>query len=432
MASANKLIIGTLLAGIIAGIYVGWQAGNVFAGVSTFIIFIGILVFLMLTVYNVVSSEDIHVIAFGGTEREYRGGDSYFFVPKIMKRNKLKRSVIEIAVPRIKLLDQDNLPFGVEISCKVQISGAIIATRSLGKATKKDIISIVDDTIQSASRSEAMKQVLPTIMRERDEMEKAINKSTSETLARVGIEVVLFDIKNIIDVEGYTVIADMERVKSAELNKIARIAEASQNAEAEIVESERRSEAEVKRQEALQRAETARLTQQQLIAEQKRQLTLKEMEVLSAETKRQAEIEAERITIQATADAEKQRKIAQGDADSNVIRANAEAEAARTRAGAEADAIRLKLEAEAQGTKSLAEALKKFNESGIQVKLQEIQAEAQKDIASSIARGIQNNTKLILPANSGMGGLFSNMVSGITAMKEAGVSVGDVLKKTQD
>ncbi len=431
MASANKLIIFILLAGAATGIYIGITTRSVRGGIFIFLIFVGVLVFLMTTVYNVVSSEEIHVIAFGGKESQYRGGDSYFYIPRAMKRNKVKRTVIEIAVPRIKLLDRDNLPFGVEISCKVQISDAIIATRSLGKATKKEIIPIVDDTIQSASRSEAMKQVLPIIMRERDEMEKAINKSTSETLARVGIEVVLFDIKNIIDIDGYTVIADMERVKSAELNKIARIAEANQNAEAEIVEAERRSEAEVKRQEALQRAETARLTQQQLIAEQKKQLTLKEMDVLNAETRRQAEIEAQRIAIAADADAEKQRKIAQGDADSNIIRAKAEAEAARTRAGAEADAIRMRLEAEAEGTRSLAEALKQFNESGIMVKINEIRAEAQKEVASSIARGIQNNSKLILPATGGLGGIFSDIVTGISAMKEAGVSLGDVLEKSK-
>jgi flotillin len=337
--------------------------------------------------------------------------------------------VIEIGVPRIKLLDTDNLPFAVEISCKVQVSDAVTAVKTLGKASPNEIIPIVDDTIQSASRSEAMKQRLPIIMRERDQIEQSIFQSTTETLARIGVTVVLFDIKNIIDDEGSSVIADMERVKSAELNRIAREAEANQNAAAEIVEATKRSEAEVNRQNALRQSETARLEQEKEVAQRKKELTLNEMDILNAETRRKAEIESERIKIQASADAEKLRTLAQGNADSELIRAQAEAEAIRVRAAADADSIRFKLEAEAEGTAKLAEALKQFNEAGIQVKIAEIDAETQKKVSESIARGLQSNSKLILPSN-GVGNFFTDLATGITALKETGVTLEDVLKKT--
>lgn len=391
-------------------------------------IVLGLIFIFLLRGYTVVDLQEVHVLSGKGKVKEYTAGQSYLYFPYLEKRNIVPLRVLEIAIPRIKLMDMNNLPFGVEISCKVQISDPRTAVKALGQATPDEIRPIVDDTIQSAARAQAMKQTLITIMRERDEIEQAILAATNDSLARIGIRVVLFDIKNIVDVPGSTVIADMERVKSAELERLAREAEARENSAAEIVEAQKRAEAEIQRQNALKQSEMARLEQEMAVVEKQRELKLKEMDVINAQKKREAEIEAERIAIEANAQAEQQRMIAQGNADSKLIQAKADAESLKLKASAEADSIRLKLEAEAEGTKALADALAKFTQEGIHVKLAEIDAEAKAKVAESIARGIQHSSKLILPSN-GVSNLFTNLVSGIETMKEAGISLEDIKGK---
>ncbi len=391
---------------------------------------------LMLRSYTVVDLQSIHVLSGNGRVTEKVGGQSYIYLPFVTKRSIVPLQVLEIAIPRIKLLDMNNLPFGVEISCKVQISDARTSVRSLNRTTPNEIRPIVDDTIQSASRAQAMKQTLLKIMRERDEVEQSILTATNDSLSRIGIRVVLFDIKNIVDVPGSTVISDMERVKSAELERMAREAEARENSSAEIVEAQKKAEAEIQRQKAFEQSELARLNQEMMIADKERELKLKRMDIINAEKKRQAEIEAERIEIESAGIANKQRELAQAEADTRLINIKAEAEAIelkaqadstslRLKAEAEAEAINLKLQAEAEGTTKLAVALNKFNEKAISVKLAEIQASVQSSAAESIARGIQHNSKLILPSN-GMSSFFTEMITGINLLKESGVSIGDL------
>ncbi|MHA2061934.1 MAG: hypothetical protein ACW963_06560, partial [Candidatus Sifarchaeia archaeon] len=194
-------------------------------------------------------------------------------------------------------------------------------------------------------------------------------------------------------------------------------------------EAQKHSESEIKRQEAFRDSEEARLKQEKFIAEEKTLLTMMEMQVLEAETKRKAEIEKQKTDITAEAAAERYRREARGKADARLIEAEAEAAAIKHRAEAEAQVIRTRLEAEAEGTEKLAKALKSFNDAGISVKIAEIYAAAQKEISENIARGLQNNTKLFLPvSNGGLGTAITSLIPTIEAMQEAGVSLGDLLK----
>lgn len=380
--------------------------------------------------YTIVPPHELHVIS-GKRFKIFDGSGRYLYYPFFQTRSILSKAVIEIIVPRIQLHDKNYLPFAVDISCKVQIGDAKTAAETLGiqdlASSADKIRPIVDDTIQSASRSQAMQYDLQTIMRERDVIEDSIYTSTSTSLSRVGVRVTLFDIKNILDTEGSTVINDFERVRSSEINKTAREAEATQMSLAEIVEAEKKSEAEVKRQESFRRSEEARLDQEQTIATQRAILSAREMEVLDVETKRKAEISRERIDITARAEADKVRLESQARADARLIEATADAQAIKLQAEAEAESIKLKLTAEAEGTDKLAKALKSFNEAGISVKLAEIGAEAQKAVSENVAKGIQHNSKLFLPVNGeGLGSTLNSLIPNITAMKESGVNLSDL------
>lgn len=400
------------------------------------LIIVGILILIafvnIIKNFTVVPPHEAHVIS-GRGYKIFDGQGRYVYWPLWQTRSILSKAVLEISVESIRLHDKQHLPFAVEISCKVQVGDARKAAETLGIATPAHIRPIVDDTIQSAARSQAMQHELVTIMKERDTIEESIYASTTDSLARLGVRVTLFDIKNIVDVEGSTVIADLERVRSSEINRIARQAEATQISQAEIVESQKKSESDVKRQEAFRDSEEARLKQEQFIADQRAELTLKEMKVLETETIRKAEIEKERVLITSEANAEKSRLEARGKADARIIEAEAEAEAIKMRANAEAEVIKARLLAEAEGNEKLAEALKVFNDAGISVKIAEIYTDAQKNISENIARGIQNNSKLFLPVSNdgGLGNTLTSLIPTISAMQEAGVSLKDLLSSNE-
>ncbi len=153
------------------------------------------------------------------------------------------------------------------------------------------------------------------------------------------------------------------------------------------------------------------------VAEQQKELTLRQMDVENVSQRRQAEIMAERITIEAEADAEKARRLAQGQADSIKIRAEAEA-----------GALKIKMVAEAEGTKELAKALQEFNDAGISIKLAEINSDVSKDVAKSISMALERISKMFLPV--GQGGLSETilgLVPGLEAFKETDVNLKDLV-----
>lgn len=376
--------------------------------------------------FTVVPPNEAHVISGGTKPKIYDGKGRYILLPFWQTRNILSKVVIEISIPSIRLHDKDYLPFAVNVSCKVAVLDPLKAAETLGNATGNEIRPIVDDTIQSAARSQSMLHDLISIMRERDTIEDAIYTSTADSLSRVGIRVTLFDIKDIVDVNNSTVIADMERVRSATINKEARIAEAEQTSMAEIFEANRESEAEINKQEAFRKSEEARYKQEQFIATERKNLTLMEMEVLEADTHRKQEIEKDRILIAANAEADRLRVAAGAKAEARLIEAKANSEAIKLRAEADAETIRVKLLAEAEGTEKLAEALKLLDETGMAVKIAEIYAGAQKAVSENMARGMQNNSKLFLPLG-GSGNPLMSLIPTIEAMKEAGTTIGDVL-----
>ena len=143
------------------------------------------------------------------------------------------------------------------------------------------ISKVVEDTVMSASRSIAMERNILDIMKEREEIENAIYNMVSEALNKLGLSPIIFDIKNIRDIEGSDVISSLERVKIAELRKNARISEARHNSDATVIEVEKRKDNLVKAENMKQEEEQARLNRERLVAEQdllveERRLQIKE------------------------------------------------------------------------------------------------------------------------------------------------------------
>ncbi|NVM54881.1 MAG: SPFH domain-containing protein, partial [Candidatus Helarchaeota archaeon] len=219
------------------------------------IVLISIAVVAIITIIGVylsrivvVPPSEFHVVVSKDQRRVYDGKGRYFYFRTFNRRIIIPKRVLDIEVSQIRLHDKHNLPFQLEISCKIQVKDPTKAAESLGAVDEAHLKRITEDTVMSASRSICMQMEILRIMREREEVENAIYKLIVDSMMKLGLEPVIFDIKNISDTKGSTVIQDFERVKSAELRKDARIAESLHLSEAEIMESERHKLSQVKRE----------------------------------------------------------------------------------------------------------------------------------------------------------------------------------------
>jgi regulator of protease activity HflC (stomatin/prohibitin superfamily) len=317
--------------------------------------------------------------------------------------------VLDIEPPLIKLHDQDKLPFGVEISVKVQVTDPQMAASRLTRIDHSTISKVVEDTVMSASRSIAMERTILDIMKEREEIEKAIYTMVSDALNKLGLSPIIFDIKNIRDIEGSDVIASLERVKIAELRKNARISEAKHNSEATIIEVEKRKDSLVKAENMKQEEEHARLNREKMVAEENLSVEFQRLEIIGQNEQRNAEIEKE-----------KKMTLAEAEAEAVRLKAKAEADAIRMKLEAEAEGIRLKGLAEAEAIFKKAEAMREYNDVSSNLKAIEILANAQIESSTQVAKAIGANNKIMyLPMNGE--GIFSGFIPKMDALLQSNI-----------
>jgi regulator of protease activity HflC (stomatin/prohibitin superfamily) len=355
----------------------------------------------------VVPFNEVHVISRRQRVTQYDGKGRYTYFKLIHGRTIIPKFVLDIEPPLIKLHDQDKLPFGVEISVKVQVTDPPKAASTLTRIDHATISKVVEDTVMSASRSIAMERTILEIMKEREEIENAIYQMVSDALNKLGLSPIIFDIKNIRDIEGSDVIANLERVKIAELRKDARISEAKQNSEATIIEVEKRKNSLVKAENMKQEEEHARLDREKMVAEENLAVEERRLQIRQQNEERISEIEKRKKLL-----------IAQAEAEAVKLRAQAEADAIRLKLEAEADGIRLKGLAEAEAIQKKAEAMREYNDVSSNLKVIEILANAQIESSTQVAKAIgQNNKIMYLPMNGD--GMFSGIIPKMDALLQS-------------
>lgn len=393
-----------------------------------FVIVLALVIFFYIKTLVVVPFNQIHVISRGKKAFTFDGKGRYVFVPFLHARTIIPKHVIDVEPKLIKLHDQDNLPFGVEISVKVQVTDPQKAAAALTRIDHTTVSKIVEDTVMSAARSLAMERTILDIMRKREEVEQAVYKMVENSLSKLGLTAIIFDIKNITDVADSDVIKQLERVKIAELRKNARISESIHNNKAIEVEVEKRKESKVKMELMKKEEENARL----------------ERELENTTKLRMVEDEKLKITEQ------KSKKLAEIARQQKLIEAQAEAEAIKLKVEAETEAIKLKAEAEADGIRKIgyaeadilrkkAEAMEISKLAG-QVKILEILSHAQIESAGKIAEALGSNNKIMyLPVDSnGNQNLLTRFVPQIDALLQSGLPaelsklLGGVIGKSKD
>ena len=236
----------------------------------------------------------------------------------------------------------------------------------------------------------------------------------SDALSKLGLTPIIFDIKNIRDIDGSDVIATLEKVKIAELRSNARVSEATQNSEAVKIETEKAKDNAVKNEQMLKEESVARFDREKTMSEQKLVIEEKRLKVEQQNTERMAEIERNKKMI-----------IAKADADAVMVKAQADQTAIKLKYEAEAEGIRLRGVAEAETIRQKAEAMKEFDEVSAQIKILEVLSKAQVDSASEVAKAIGANNKIIyLPGEAngnGNGNFLGNFLPKIDALLQSGI-----------
>ncbi|MFC4322102.1 flotillin family protein [Litchfieldia salsa] len=424
-------------------------------------IIIGIVVFLVLALIAVfvtkyrtagpdealiitgsyLGGKNVHIDESGNRIKIVRGGGA-FILPVFQQAEPLSLLSSKLDVSTPEVYTEQGVPVMADGTAIIKIGGSInqIATAAeqfLGKA-KEDRENEAREVLEGHLRSILGSMTVEEIYKNREKFSQEVQRVASQDLAKMGLVIVSFTIKDVRDKNGYLEslgkprIAQVKRdadIATAEADKETRIKRAEADKEAKKSELERATEvaeaekinqlkvAEYRREQdvAKARADQAyhleeakarqEVTEQQMqiqIIERQKQIELEEKEIMRREKQYDSEVkkkaDADRYSVEQAAAAEKAKQFAEADANKYRIEAMARAEAEKVRidgiahadaekAQGEADAevIRLKGLAEAEAKQKIAEAFEQYGQAAILDMILKMLPEYAKEVASPLA-----------------------------------------------
>ncbi|KON89363.1 membrane protein [Sporosarcina globispora] len=410
-------------------------------------------------------SKNVHVDESGNKIKIIRGGGT-FLLPVFQQAEPLSllSSKLEVTTPEV--YTEQGVPVMADGTAIIKIGGSIgeIATAAeqfLGKS-KEDRENEAKEVLEGHLRSILGSMTVEEIYKNRDKFSQEVQRVASQDLAKMGLIIVSFTIKDVRDKNGYLDslgrprIAQVKRdadIATAEAEKETRIkrAEAAKDAKkaeleraTEIAEAEKENQmkmADYRREQDIAKAradqaydlETARAKQevtehemQIRIIERQKQIELEEKEILRRERQYDSEVkkkaDADRYAVEQAAEAEKKKQIAEADANQYRIESQARAEAERVRADgmakadsqraqgeSEAEIIRLKGLAEAEAKRKIAEAFEQYGQAAMMDMVIKMLPEYAKQLASPLSN-IDKITVVDTGSDSNNGG--ANKVTG--------------------
>lgn len=386
-------------------------------------------------------SGNVHVDESGNKIKIIRGGGS-FILPVFQQAKPLSllSSKLEVTTPEV--YTEQGVPVMADGVAIIKIGGSIseIATAAeqfLGKA-KDDRENEAKEVLEGHLRSILGSMTVEEIYKNRDKFSQEVQRVASQDLAKMGLVIVSFTIRDVRDKNGYldslgkpriaqvkrdadiaTAEADKEtRIKKAEAAKEAKrselerateIAEAEKVNQLKVAEFRREQDSAKARADMAYELESARakqeVTEQEMqvkIIERQKQIELEEKEILRRERQYDSEVkkkaDADRYSVEQAAAANKAKQIAEAEANKYRIEAMAKAEAERVRLDglskaeaqkaqgtAEAEIIRLKGLAEAEAKEKIAEAFEQFGQAAILDMIIKMLPEYAKQVASPLS-----------------------------------------------
>ncbi len=410
-------------------------------------------------------SKNVHIDESGNRIKIVRGGGT-FVLPVFQQAEPLSllSSKLEVSTPEV--YTEQGVPVMADGVSIIKIGNTIseIATAAeqfLGK-TKDDREQEAREVLEGHLRSILGSMTVEEIYKNREKFSQEVQRVASQDLAKMGLVIVSFTIKDVRDKNGYLEslgkprIAQVKRdadIATAEADKETRIKRAEASKEAQKAELERATEiaeaeklnqlkiAEFRREQDIAKAkadqaydlETARskqdVTEQEMqikIIERQKLIELEEKEILRREKQYDSEVkkkaDADRYAVEQAASAEKTKQLTEADANQyrieSMARAEAErvrldglakAEAQRAQGVSEAEIIRLKGLAEAEAKQKIAEAFEQFGQAAVM----DMMLKMLPEYAREVAKPLSNIDKItIVDTGSGGAGSGANKVTG--------------------
>ncbi|WP_346235766.1 flotillin family protein [Lysinibacillus telephonicus] len=390
---------------------------------------------------SALGSKNVHKDESGNKIKIIRGGGTFVF-PVFQQAEPLSllSSKLEVTTPEV--YTEQGVPVMADGTAIIKIGGSIseIATAAeqfLGK-NKSELENEAKEVLEGHLRSILGSMTVEEIYKNRDKFSQEVQRVASQDLAKMGLVIVSFTIKDVRDKNGYLDslgkprIAQVKRdadIATAEAEKETRIKRAEAEKEAQKAELQRATEiAEAEKENQLKVAEFRReqdvakaradqayelesakakqeVTEQEMqvkIIERQKQIELEEKEILRREKQYDSEVkkkaDADRYAIEQNAAAVKMKELAQADAEKYRIEALAKAEAEKIRLDGlakadseraqgetEAEIIRLKGLAEAEAKRKIAEAFEQFGQAAVLDMIIRMMPEYAKEVASPLS-----------------------------------------------
>lgn len=355
-------------------------------------------------------SKNIHTDDSNNKIKIVRGGGA-FVLPVFQRSNRISLLSSKLDVSTPEVYTEQGVPVMCDGTSIIKIGSSVeeIATAAeqfLGK-TKEELENEAREVLEGHLRSILGSMTVEEIYQNRDKFSQSVQEVASVDLAKMGLIIVSFTIKEVRDKNGYLDslgkprIAQVKRdadIAEAEAFKETRIKKAEAEKESQAAELQRQTEiAEALKEKELKLAtykqeqdiakakadqaynlESARAQQQVIeqemqvkVVERQKQIELEEKEIIRREKQYDSEVkkraDADRYAKEQEAQAQKAREVAEAEAEQFRVEALAQAEANKTRlAGqAEAEATLAKGKAEAEAKQKIADAFKEYGEAAV-------------------------------------------------------------------
>ncbi len=434
-------------------------------------------------------NEALIVYGLGGTQ--IVTGSGKFVVPLFQSQRRLSLELMTFDVaPSQDLFTNQGVAVKVEAVAQIKVKSDPESIRTAAEQfltkSNDERQTVIQLATEGHLRGIVGQLKVEQIVKNPEEMSSKVRETVADDLSKLGLELITFTIKRVLDERGYieamgrpdiarikrdadiaqavaerdTAIAKAQAAREsaeaqAEADKMKVIAQAaSQAAQAEALRDLEIKKADfdaaVRRQRAIAEKAgeiAANQAQQQVVAEQVRvdqvqrqeQIKVAELEVqrksreLEATTIAQARADKERIALLAEAEQQRLALEAEGRARAQLAQGQADAEVVRLKGTAEAEITRSKGEAEATALQLRADAYQRFNEAAIVDRKVAMMPE----IARAISGALANVDKIVIVSTGdGHGGMstftgeLAKMMSQVPDLVEAltGKSVGQVVR----
>ena len=355
-------------------------------------------------------TKNVHKDDSGNKLKIVRGGGA-FVLPVFQRSNRLSLLSSKLDVSTPEVYTEQGVPVMADGTSIIKIGSSVeeIATAAeqfLGK-TREELENEAREVLEGHLRSILGSMTVEEIYQNRDKFSQSVQEVASVDLAKMGLIIVSFTIKDVRDKNGY--LDSLGKPRIAQVKRDAEIAEAEALKETRIkkAQAEKESqEAELGRQTEIAEAtkekelKLAAYKEEQDIAKAKadqaynlesavaqQKVVAQEMEVKVIERQKQIELEEKEITrrekqydseVKKKADADryakeqealamKAKEVAEAEAEKFRVEAMAEANAAQVRMDgqAKADAILAQGQAQAEAKEKIAEAFKQYGDAAV-------------------------------------------------------------------